>query len=170
MSAFDFEDIRQLTEAPRYNEIAKTELYDGKEIELYEGSFQCLAIGPDPDNANRPTMWYTQPADVSSMNKMVAQLRLFMVGHQVTSRLHHYVGHYNYDGDVRFVYLDRTRSHRTEQQEMREALRNATTEISDIVNKIIIDDDPNASLDADDVGSMLLRKLMGDLEFPEEGK
>ena len=57
MSAFDFDDIRELTEKPRYNAIVKTELYDGKEINLYEGSFQCLAIGPDPDNNGRPPMW-----------------------------------------------------------------------------------------------------------------
>ena len=170
MSAFDFDDIRELTEKPRYNAIVKTELYDGKEINLYEGSFQCLAIGPDPDNNGRPTMWYTEPAELPG-DCMVAQLRLFMVGHRVTSRLHHYIGKYEIDGDIRFVYLDRTRSHRTQQQEMREALRNATSEISEIVAKFIEaeEDIHPDNVDRDRINSDL-SKLLGEIDFPEEGE
>ena len=102
---------------------------------------------------------------------MVAQLRLFMVGHRVTSRLHHYIGKYEIDGDIRFVYLDRTRSHRTQQQEMREALRNATSEISEIVAKFIEaeEDIHPDNVDRDRINSDL-SKLLGEIDFPEEGE
>ena len=165
MSAFDFEDIRQLTEAPSYNTIVKTTLYDGKEIALYEGSFQCLSIGPDPDNNNEPTIWYTEKSDRSNEQPLIAQLRLFMVGHRVTPRLHHYIGKYEFDGDIRFVYLDRTRNHRTQQQEIREALRNATSEISEIVNRFIEADEEVQP----DISNGDLNKLLNDI-FSEEGE
>jgi hypothetical protein len=65
MPRFDFDDIRESIE-PNFMVITKIEVIDGVEIDLYEGSFQALAIAPDPDNGNRVTLWYTRPAEMRS--------------------------------------------------------------------------------------------------------
>ena len=163
MPRFDFDDIRAELQDPKFHVITKIELYDGVDIDLNEGSFQPLAIGPDPDNDGRITMWYTAPSDLNQP-ATTAQVRLFVAGHKTTPRLHHYVGHYNFDGDMRFIYLDRTRDHRIQQQEMRSMLKHATGEINSIVQQFLerAEDDPD--LDRDD----FLRKLLSDIRSQEE--
>jgi len=164
MSRFDFDDIRESIE-PNFNVIAKIELIDGVEIDLYEGSFQALAIAPDPDNGNRVTLWYTRPAELNQPS-ITAQLRMFMAGHKVTPRLHHYVGHHNFDGVLWFVYLDRTRDHNVQQNEMRSQLRQATGEINDLVERFLAQDDgtPDSPPGVDD----FLRKLLSDINEEDE--
>ena len=163
MPRFDFDDIRAELQDPKFHVITKIELYDGVDIDLYEGSFQPLAIGPDPDNDDRITMWYTSPSELNQPS-VVAQVRLFMIGHHVTPRLHHYVGYYNFDGDMRFIYLDRTRDHRVQQAEMRSMLKQATGEINSIVEQFLDKADDNPDLDRDD----FLRKLLTDIANQEE--
>ena len=163
MPTFDFDDIRASLQEPNYHVISKMEIFDGVDIDLYEGAFQCLAIGPDPDNDGHITMWYTAPSDLNQP-ATTAQVRLFVAGHKTTPRLHHYVGWYNFDGDMRFIYLDRTRDHRIQQQEMRSMLKHATGEINSIVEQFLerAEDDPD--LDRDD----FLRKLLSDIRSQEE--
>jgi hypothetical protein len=163
MPSFDFDDIRAELQAPNFHVITKMEIYDGVDIDLYEGSFQCLAIGPDPDNDGRITMWYTVPSELNQPS-IIAQVRLFMFGHHVTPRLHHYVGYYNFDGDMRFIYLDRTRDHRVQQQEMRSMLKQATGEINSIVEQFIDQTEDDPDLDRND----FLRKLLRDISEGEE--
>ena len=164
MPKFDFDDIRESIE-PNFNVIATIEVIDGIEIDLYEGSFQALAIAPDPDNDNRVTLWYTQPAELNQPS-ITAQLRMFMAGHKVTPRLHHYVGHHNFDGVLWFVYLDRTRDHNVQQNEMRSQLRQATGEINDLVERFLSQDNgtPDSPPGVDD----FIRKLLGDISTEDE--
>ena len=164
MPRFDFEDIRESID-PRYHVIASVELTDGAEIDLYEASFQALAIAPDPENGNRVTLWYTRPDELSQPS-ITAQIRLFMEGHKVTPRLHHYLGHHNFDGVMWFVYLDRTRDHNVQQKELRSQLREATGEINDLVERFLsqADDTPSGPPGVDD----FLRKLLGDINEEDD--
>jgi hypothetical protein len=166
MATFNFDDIRASLQEPVNHVITKIEIFDGVDIDLYEGSFSCLNIGPDPDNDGRITMWYTEPSDLNQPSINV-QIRLFMAGQKVSPRLHHYLGAYNFDGDLRFIYLDRTRDHRAQQQEMRSILKQATGEINNIVEQFLEHSENEPDLDRDD----FIRKLLSDIRNEtEEGR
>ena len=161
----DFDELREAVKEPAYNAIVKVELFDGVEIDLYEGSFQPLAIAPDPENNNTVTLWYTRAVDLNQPTTTV-QIRLFMEGQATTPRLHHYVGYYKFDRGIRFVYLDRTRDHRIQQAEMRSVLRQATGDISRFVEEFLSTADENPDMDKND----FLRNLLKNIDFDEEDK
>ena len=76
------------------------------------------------------------------------------------------MGHHNFDGVMWFVYLDRTRDHNIQQNEMRSQLRQATGEINDLVERFLEqgNNTPDSPSGVDD----FLRKLLSDINEEDE--
>ena len=165
MDSFSFEEMRDAVKNPEQHEIAKIEVIDGAEIALHEGSFHPLHIGPDPQNQDLITFWYTCAVKPNS-EPMVVQLRWFLEGQNVTPRLHHYVGSCAINGDVWFLFLDRTRRANQENAEMRDALRTASQDINKFVTEILETADEDRDMSKED----FLRRLFDSIEHNEEGE
>lgn len=116
-------------------EISKLVLEDGAYIDLFLASFSALHIGPDPDNNDEPTLWYTMPYNNMSPDRefMRVQVRRFLTGHIVTPKLHHHIGSYWYDGLLWHVYLDRTEKVANERKEMSSALQEISKDLAQFV-------------------------------------
>ena len=164
MDSFSFEEMREAVKNPQQHEIVKIEVLDGAEITLYEGSFHPLHIGPDPQT-DKITFWYTRDLKVSG-EPLVVQLRWFLEGQNVTPRLHHYVGSCAINGDVWFLFLDRTRRANQENAEMRDALRTASQDINKFVTEILETADEDRDMSKED----FLRRLFDSIDHSEEGE
>jgi len=164
MDSFSFEEMREAVKNPQQPEIVKIEVLDGAEITLYEGSFHPLHIGPDPQT-DKITFWYTRDLKVSG-EPLVVQLRWFLEGQNVTPRLHHYVGSCAINGDVWFLFLDRTRRANQENAEMRDALRTASQDINKFVTEILETADEDRDMSKED----FLRRLFDSIDHSEEGE
>ena len=165
MDSFSFEEMRDAVKNPEQHQIVKIEVLDGAEITLYEGSFHPLHIGPDPQNQDLITFWYTRDVKASG-EPLVVQLRWFMEGQNITPKLHHYVGSCAVNGDVWFLYLDRTRRAREENAEIRDALRTASKDINKFVTEILESADEDPDMSKED----FLRRLFDSLDTNEEGE
>ena len=165
MDSFSFEDMREAVKNPQQHEIVKIEVIDGAEITLYEGSYSPLHLGPDPQNDDRPTLWYTTALKEQG-EPLTVQLRWFLEGQNVTPRLHHFVGSCAINGDVWFLFLDRTRRANQENAEMRDALRTASQDINKFVTEILETADEDRDMSKED----FLRRLFDSIEHNEEGE
>ena len=164
MSAFNFEELSDEVKNPLKNFITKVEIVDGAELTLYEGSFAPLHISPAPSNNNALTLWYTASLSQKG-NPMTVQLRWFLEGQATTPNLHHYVGSCLVNGEVWFLFLDRTRAARAANEEMREALRTASHDINRFVTEILDTADTDRDMSKED----FIRKLFESIEN-EEGE
>ena len=164
MDSFSFEDMREAVKNPQQHEIVKIEVIDGAEITLYDGRFHPLHIGPDP-KTDKISFWYTRDAKPSG-DPLVVQLRWFLEGQNVTPRLHHFVGSCAINGDVWFLFLDRTRRANQENAEMRDALRTASQDINKFVTEILETADEDRDMSKED----FLRRLFDSIEHNEEGE
>ena len=153
-------------------EISKLILEDGAYLDLFLASFQTLHIGPDPDNNDVPTLWYTMPANNMSPDRefMRVQIRRFLTGHVVTPKLHHHIGSYWHDGLLWHMYLDRSDVVATERQEMTSALKEISQDLAQFVANNLQTPGGFNSLDSsnDDMPDFL-KKLLSEIESEDEG-
>ena len=165
MASFNFDELSEHVKNPVKNAISKITVSDGAEITLYEGSYSPLHLGPDPQNDDRPTLWYTTALKEQG-EPLTVQLRWFIEGQAITPRLHHYVGSCFIDGEVWFLYLDRTRAAREANAEMREQLRTASNDINKFVTEILESDEDDRNISKDE----FLQRLFDSIEHSEEGE
>ena len=166
-----FEHLKDAMGMPKDKlEIVKTVVEDGATIFVGLASFGLHWIGPDPDNNDLPTLWYTKASNLGdteadgTVNFMEVRLRKFLTGQIVLPKLHHHVGSYWGDGLLWHVYLDRTESYEAERREMGEALREVTHDIAQFVRDHV-DNGKDSNEEPDD----FIRKLLDEINNNEEG-
>jgi len=164
MDGFNFEELSEHVNNPLKHVITKVEILDGAEIDLYEGSFHPLHISPDPNNNDVVTLWYTTSISKDG-SPLTVQLRWFLEGQATTPNLHHYVGSCLVNGDIWFLFLDRTRAAREANVEMRDALRSASENINKFVTEILDTADTDRDMSKED----FIRRLFDSIEN-EEGE
>tara|TARA_Y100000310_G_scaffold62398_1_gene57730 strand:- start:2133 stop:2639 length:507 start_codon:yes stop_codon:yes gene_type:complete len=162
---FEFEHLRDAMGDPKEKlEIVKTLVEDGATLTVGLASFGFMWLGPDPDNNDLPTMWYTKPTKILGEDDptMEVRLRKFLTGQVVVPKLHHHVASYWDDGLLWHVYLDRTEAHETERREMGEALREVTQDIAQFVRDHV--DAQDEDVEPDDFINKLLEDINNHLE------
>jgi hypothetical protein len=167
----EFENLKDALGDPKDKlEIVKVVVEDGALIYVGLASFGLQWIGPDPDNNDLPTIWYTKASNLGdtdadgNTNFMQVRLRKFLTGQIVVPKLHHHVGSYWGDGLLWHVYLDRSEAYEAERREMGQALREVTQDIAQFVRDHL-DNKEDSTVEPDD----FIQKLLEDINNMEEG-
>ena len=169
----DFDALKRMANQPPIDlTITKMHIVDGAEIKVWPPVFTAATVALDPDNNNRPTLWYQNPSDAmwDSLQQAgegtVVHLRLFATGYKVDPEVHSHVGSYWDDGFLWHVYLDRTVSYKKEKEAKAQIVREAITELKEVADAALGPVDDQAEM-SDETASFL-KNLLNDLDMGDK--
>ena len=169
----DFDALKRMANQPPIAlTIAKMTIIDGAEIRVWPPVFAAAHVAHDPDNNDRPTLWYQDPTDAmwealaKSGEGTVVHLRLFATGYNIDPEVHSHVGSYWDDGFLWHVYLDRTVSYQQEKEAKAKVVRETIAELNKVADQALGPVENKTPM-SDDTAAFL-KDLLKDLNIGED--